>query len=86
MCRFIIITKIPYPQLTNEFTKKKLELFHGWYENATSLKLIQTIGRGVRNETDYCQTFILDSCFFDIFEKTSSQYPKELTDRFLIDM
>ena len=86
LCRFIIITKIPYPQLTNEFTKKKLELFHGWYENATSLKLIQTIGRGVRNETDYCQTFILDSCFFDIFEKTSSQYPKELTDRFLIDM
>ena len=85
LCRFIIVTKIPYPQLNNEFTRKKLELFSGWYENATSLKLIQTIGRGVRNEKDYCETFILDSNFFDIFEKTSSQYPEELVNRFLIE-
>ena len=62
-----------------------MELFSGWYENATSLKLIQTIGRGVRNEKDYCETFILDSNFFDIFEKTSSQYPEELVNRFLIE-
>lgn len=85
LCRFIIITKIPYPQLTSEFIKKKLELFKGWYQSITSLKVIQTIGRGVRNEKDYCQTFILDACFFDLFMKTKDQYADEIQKRFVIE-
>lgn len=85
LCRFIIITKIPYPQLNSKFLKKKIELFKGWYESTTSLKLIQAIGRGVRNETDYCNTFILDACFFDLFNKTKTQYSQELVSRFIVE-
>lgn len=85
LCRFVIITKVPYPQLNNEFTKKKMIMFKGWYDSATSLKIIQTIGRGVRHENDYCQTFILDGCFLDLLKRTKKQYSEELQKRFIIE-
>ena len=84
LCRFIVITKIPYPQLNSEFVRKKMNLFKNWYQSVTSVKLIQSIGRGVRNKKDWCETYILDACFFDLLNKTKSQYPKELLDRILI--
>lgn len=86
LCRFIIITKIPYPQLNSEFVKRKMELFKDWYQSATSVKLIQSIGRGVRNNKDWCKTYILDGCFFDLLRKTKSQYPQELLDRIVVKM
>jgi Rad3-related DNA helicase len=52
-----------------------------WYESTTSNTVIQNIGRGVRNENDYCTTFILDGCFTALFENTKDQYPIELRNR-----
>lgn len=84
LCRFIIITKVPYLQLNNNFVKRKKEMFKGWYQSTASLKMIQTIGRGVRNENDYCETFVLDGCFLDLIQKTKDQYPDELRNRFFV--
>lgn len=84
MCRFIIIMKMPYPSLGDEFTKAKMNIYKGWYESHTSNIIIQGIGRGVRNKTDWCRTFILDGNFIRLYNTTKSQYPKELQQRIQI--
>lgn len=80
-CRFIIILKVPYPNLQDKLVKEKMKLFPRWYESATSNEIIQGIGRGVRYDGDWCVTYILDACFNSLYYSTREQYPKELQDR-----
>ena len=81
LCRFIIIMKVPYPNITSKIVKAKMNVFPMWYESTTSNTIIQNIGRGVRNEDDYCTTFILDGCFTRLYEETMQQYPDEIKAR-----
>ena len=81
MCRFIIIMKMPYPSLGDEFTKAKMNIYKGWYESHTSNIIIQGIGRGIRNKTDWCQTFILDGNFVRLYRNTNTQYPDYIKKR-----
>ena len=81
LCRFMIIVKMPYPNITSRLVKKKTELFPLWYNSVTSNIIIQSIGRGVRNENDYCQTYIMDGCFTYLYEKTKEQYPDYIQKR-----
>ena len=80
-CRFIIILKVPYPNLQDKLVKEKMKLFPKWYESATSNEIIQGIGRGVRYDGDWCVTYILDACFNSLYYSTREQYPQELQDR-----
>ena len=81
LCRLIIIVKMPYPNISSKVVKAKMNLFPLWYSSTTSNLVIQNIGRGVRNEHDWCTTFILDGCFQALFEQTAAQYPIELRNR-----
>lgn len=83
-CRFIIISKVPYPSLGSNLVREKQRLFKLWYESVTSNEIIQGIGRGVRNENDYCTTYILDACFMELYKSTLDQYPPEIQDRLQI--
>ena len=49
--------------------------------STTSNTIIQGIGRGIRNDTDYCVTYILDACFMNLYRATQEQYPPELQNR-----
>lgn len=80
-CRFIIIAKVPYPSLGNMLVKEKCKLFPLWYASKTSNNIIQGIGRGNRNEDDYCTTYILDGCFQRLFNDTTEQYSDEMKER-----
>ena len=80
-CRFIIIVKVPYPSLGNLLVKEKCKLFPLWYASKTSNNIIQGIGRGNRNEDDYCTTYILDGCFQRLFNDTQEQYSDEMKER-----
>lgn len=80
-CRFIILMKVPYPNVTSKIVKKKIELFPLWYNSTTSNIIIQSIGRGVRNENDYCTTYILDGCFGQLYQITKEQYPDYIQNR-----
>lgn len=82
--RFIIIMKIPFPVITDELVKTKIDLFPLWYNSETSNQVIQAIGRGNRHKDDWCQTFILDGSFGALFKKTESQYSDELKARMQI--
>ena len=83
-CRFIIVCKVPFPSLGSSLVKEKTRLFRRWYESTTSNEIIQGIGRGVRNETDWCVTYILDASFMELYKATIDQYPEELQDRIQI--
>lgn len=83
LCRFILIVKVPYPSIASKLIKAKMKLFPLWYDSTTSNTIIQNIGRGVRNENDWCTTFILDGCFGWLYQKTMSQYPVEIQRRIM---
>ena len=84
LCRFIIILKVPYPSLKDNLVKAKIKLFPKWYSSTTANSIVQGIGRGIRNKHDWCQTYILDGSFSQLYNKTLSNFPKEFTERLKI--
>lgn len=76
LARFQIILKMPYPPLGDNLVKKMMELDDGWYEYTTSKALTQMLGRVVRSETDYGDTYIIDSSFNRLYH-TLPDYIKE---------
>jgi len=75
-CRFQIIVKIPYPNLGDPQIRKRMEIDPDWYDYNTLCSLIQCYGRGCRSETDWCDTFILDSMFAWLISKNKNMVPK----------
>jgi len=57
LCRFIIVLKIPYPNLGDPQVKRRTEFGDGWlwYSVQTIRSLIQATGRGNRSAEDYCE-------------------------------
>jgi Rad3-related DNA helicase len=80
LSRFQIIIKVPYPSLNSKVNQIRLKNNSSWYSLKTIQTLIQSYGRSVRNETDWCDTFILDSCFGDILASNSKMFPKYFLD------
>ena len=60
-CRFQIIYKIPYPNISDKQTKIRKGKEKIWYDYQTAINLVQTYGRGMRSEDDYCKTYFIDS-------------------------
>lgn len=70
-CRFNIFMKMPYASLADNLVKAKMNLFPDWYSLDVCSRLEQGIGRGVRYNSDWCNTYILDGCFSDILNQQS---------------
>jgi len=84
LCRFQIVAKVPYPSLTDKFVAAKMKLKPAWYSNATAISILQGVGRGVRNDHDWCVTFILDGCFTLLMQKSYNMFPPEFIQRISI--
>lgn len=82
LCRFIIIAKLPYASLGDNLVKAKMEMFPKWYSYDCVNKITQGIGRGVRSETDYCSTYILDGCFATLVSREGNLFSKNISSRF----
>lgn len=63
LSRFQIICKVPYPSLGDPQIKARLDKSPGFYDWMTAQKLCQSLGRSIRSEVDWAETFILDSDF-----------------------
>ena len=72
MCRFQICIKVPYAFLGSEYVCKKMKYVNGWYEYDVLNKICQGIGRGVRHEKDWCETYILDGCIMNLARRLNS--------------
>lgn len=68
LCRFQILFKLPYPDLRDKQIRLRANADNDWYDYKTALALIQTYGRGMRFEKDYCQTYFIDSRIIDFIE------------------
>ena len=81
LCRFLIIAKIPYPDLSNNFIKTKMDIDSDWYSSKAALNVIQGIGRGVRSSTDWCCSFILDGCFTSLIKYNRGMFDDSFIQR-----
>lgn len=76
LSRFCIICKVPYASLADTWTKERLNLNPNWYLNNTAQILVQMTGRSIRSETDFCNTYILDSDFLQFASRAINILPK----------
>ncbi|WP_295113195.1 helicase C-terminal domain-containing protein [uncultured Methanobrevibacter sp.] len=67
LCRFQIVFKVPYPQLNEQVIYRK-ELDTSWYYYQAVMALMQAYGRGIRDNDDYCDMYIIDSDFINLFD------------------
>ena len=76
-CRFVIITKIPYPYLGSPQVKARMDTPLGkeWYPWKTTCDLIQMTGRGMRSKDDWCSVYILDGNFERLFHQMQRYIP-----------
>jgi ATP-dependent DNA helicase DinG len=76
-CRVIVVAKIPYPSLGDKQISTRLYTKGGqnWYSVKTIRSLVQMTGRGMRSQDDFCETYILDAAFLDIYRKSKHLLP-----------
>jgi Rad3-related DNA helicase len=81
LARLVIIAKVPFPNLGDRQVSARLRLPERdgelWYRVQTVRTIVQMTGRGVRNETDWAHTYILDSEFVNnVWKKSKMLFPK----------
>jgi Rad3-related DNA helicase len=81
LCRFQIIYKLPYPDLADKQILLRANADEDWYNYKTALSLIQTYGRGMRSEDDYCTSYFIDSRIKD-FVKGDKFIPDDFKNQF----
>lgn len=60
-CRFQIVAKLPFPDAMTQVTQARAALDEDYVPHLMTQTLIQTVGRIVRNDGDWGETFIIDS-------------------------
>lgn len=80
LSRFQIIVKTPYLSLAEQRTKIKSKKSQQWYLYASLTKLLQGLGRSIRNADDYAVTYILDSASLDLIKRMRNFVPKSYSD------
>lgn len=78
MCRIQLIAKVPYLDLSDRLVKRRMndgEAGEMFYNASTAAKLAQICGRGMRHESDYCETYILDGNFRYLYKDAESLFP-----------
>lgn len=75
LSRFCIICKVPYASLADPWVKARMEKNNMWYTINAAQTLIQMTGRSIRSETDFCDTYILDSNFIQFAKQSFNILP-----------
>jgi Rad3-related DNA helicase len=85
LCRFQIVAKLQYPNLSNRLWGLRCYGKDKWiYLEKPWNDLIQAIGRGVRNQNDWSVTYLLDTRFLKyITPKRLESLPQSWKSRFI---
>lgn len=70
-CRWQVLAKVPYPNLGDSrvrFIANEREEW-SWYNCQTNMKIMQSVGRGVRHPKDSCTYYVLDKCIHDVIRR-----------------
>lgn len=79
LCRFQIIAKVPYLSLGDKQVQERLYKTPDgkvWYNVHVARTIMQMVGRGVRNNDDYCVTYVFDSQFKNWYRAWGHLLPK----------
>ncbi len=76
LSRFQIIMKVPYPDLSDKQIKARMDIDKSYYGWLTALKLVQSYGRSVRTDEDYCETYCIDKNFRMFYGMNKKMLPK----------
>lgn len=82
LCRLQILVKLPYPYLGDEVLKKRKDLYPRYIDMLIAITLVQTVGRAIRNETDYAHTFLMDDNISQWVQRNKDILPKYFVDAF----
>lgn len=76
-CRAQILLNTLYPSLEDKrIHKRVVELKHSrWYNSMTMNSIMQSYGRGVRSEDDYCTMYLLDETVFTVYKSLKNTLP-----------
>lgn len=80
LARFQVIAKIPWPGMDDAFVKARMSSDGSFLPYQTSLKFLQSCGRGVRHETDWTVTYVVDSGFERFLSSCGWLLPKWFVD------
>lgn len=83
--RFQIVCKIPFPYLGDKRISMRKDIDMAWYFTESIKILCQSVGRSIRNENDYADTFILDESFEQLFRKNKALFPKWFREALIFD-
>ena len=59
-CRFQILFRLPFPSTQSKIVQARVAIDPEYAAYLMTQRLIQSVGRGMRSATDWCETFILD--------------------------
>ena len=79
LCRVQILIKVPFPNLGDKQISARLHSTYDgqtWYSVQTIRELVQMTGRGMRSESDWCVSWILDKQFLNIWGKNQDLFPE----------
>lgn len=80
-CRNVIVAKVPWPNMGDKRVKRRKyqptpRAGQLWYSIQTLRAIIQMTGRGMRSESDWCRTWILDEQFLRLWRECRHLLPK----------
>lgn len=82
LSRFQIIAKAPFLNPTENWVAGKHTRYPLWSDSQVITKILQGMGRSVRNENDYAVTYVLDSHIQNLLEKRKKMVPRAYHDSF----
>jgi ATP-dependent DNA helicase DinG len=86
LSRFQIITKVPYPDISDRWINEKRKMSGQWYNWQTALKLVQGYGRSIRSKEDWAITYVLDSGFENFVRKNKDILPDWFTQAIVVSL
>jgi Rad3-related DNA helicase len=64
LCRFSILAKAPYLSMADKQVQQRVysaRLGQVWYRSMAAQEIVQSCGRGMRHEDDYCISYIIET-------------------------
>lgn len=84
LCRWQVLTAVPYPPAGSGFYQRLLSK-GGWltYNTHTLRQIMQMLGRPVRSKTDHAVSYMADTRFNGFIQKMWKNIPQWLRDGFV---
>ena len=81
LCRYAVLMKVPFMDLSDKRVEARIAKGdRNWYESKAIESIVQSWGRGVRSEDDYCDFYILDGSFWRLWKNNLELFPKDFNE------